>query len=62
MEYTCPHCYNEIHVANPWEWLEDQHCPHCELAVYVEVDEGYEGPSFTVYKEMPGCDLYPPKQ
>jgi len=54
----CPHCKSWFNPEDPYTIKV---CPLCQKTIFVEVDEGPEGPFFTAYKEMPSCELYPPK-
>lgn len=60
MTFRCPHCAKEFDIANPFDVAGDTACPLCGRPVYIEVDEGDEGPIFAIFKEMPPSTLYPP--
>jgi rRNA maturation protein Nop10 len=62
MEISCPHCAGNVCEAtpDPFRLPDEFDCPRCGRHVYLEVDEGDEGPVFTLYREPPWHDLYPP--
>ncbi len=62
MKFKCPHCGKPFDVSDPYDVAGDSNCPLCGKGIYVEVDEGDEGPLFTIFKEMPSSKLYPPSE
>ena len=61
MTQNCPHCRAEI-AFEPFlvEW--PMPCPKCGARIFVEINEGDEGPTITLYAAEPGYQLYPSKE
>ena len=62
MKMNCPHCGIEFSVANPFTLPDELLCLQCGGKVWLEIDEGEEGPLFTLLRQPPSCELFPPKE
>ena len=60
MTLYCPHCGGDPDVGDPFRLEDEFDCPQCGRRVYLEMGASDGGPTFTLYREPPGSELYPP--